>query len=116
MLTKMNTRALLETAGTAESAGTLERRSEPRVRVDIAARLKCLNPLISTGPSARVRIVEISYHGMKLRVGRELLLGGLVQIIVTGKILMGTVRHIERREDEFEVGVRLTERIPSSLA
>jgi len=108
----MNTRSV---TGPDELTGTLERRSEPRVRVDIVARLKCLNPLISTGPSARVRIIEISYHGMKLRVGRELLPGGLVQIIVSGRILMGTVRHAQRSGSDFEVGIRLTERIPSSL-
>jgi hypothetical protein len=115
MLAKMKSRGLLETYGLAESSLTLERRRETRVRVDIAARLKCLNPLTSTGPSARARIIEISYHGMKLRMNRELLPGGLVQIIVSNQVLMGTVRYARRTENEFEVGIRLTERIPSCL-
>ena len=115
MMTKMNPRTPSEKAGSPDSTETLDRRSETRVQVDIPARLKCLNPLISTGPSASVRIIEVSYHGMKLRVGRELLVGGLVQIIVSNKILMGKVRHVKSVESEFEVGIHLTERIPSSL-
>ena len=98
-----------------ETGCDIERRSETRVRVDIAARMKSLNPLTSSGPSTRARIIEISYHGMKLRVHREMLPGGLVQVIVGDKILMGTVRHARCLGSEFEVGIRLTERIPSSL-
>jgi hypothetical protein len=103
------------TSSLSEALGTMEQRSEPRVRVDIAARLKCINPLMSCGPSGVVRIVELSYHGMKVRMGRELMPGVLVQIIVSGKVLMGTVRHAHRKGTEFETGVRLTERIPSCL-
>ena len=113
MLTKMKSRALVSTP--TEMGCDIERRSETRVRVDIAARMKSLNPLTSTGPSSRVRIIELSYHGMKIRVPREMMPGGLVQVIVTDKVLMGTVRHARRCGTEFEVGVRLTERIPSSL-
>jgi hypothetical protein len=112
----MKPRTESSTSALSEALGIIEQRSEPRVRVDIAARLKCLNPLLSTGPSSHARIVEISYHGMKFRVTRELPVGGLVQIIVSGKILMGTVRHAQRAGSEFEIGIRLTERIPSCLA
>jgi hypothetical protein len=77
--------------------------------------MKSINPLTSTGPSSRVRIVEISYQGMKIRVHREMLPGGLVQIIVGDQVVMGTVRHARRCGSDFEVGIRLTERIPSSL-
>jgi hypothetical protein len=109
----MNSRALVSTP--TETGCDIERRSETRVRVDIAARMKSINPLTSTGPSTRVRIIEISYHGMKLRVHREMLPGGLVQIIVGDRILMGKVRHARPVGADFEVGIRLTERIPSSL-
>lgn len=113
MLARMNSRSLLSTP--TETGCEIERRGETRVRVDIAARMKSINPLTSTGPSSPVRIVEISYHGMRLRVHREMLPGGLVQIIVGDKILMGKVRHARRCGNDFEVGIRLTERIPSSL-
>src|SRR5262249_5517031 len=115
ILATMNTPDLPGGSAAAGSPGTLERRTEPRVSVDIEACLKCLNPLTSTGPSARIRIVELSYHGMKLRMTRELLLGGLVQIIVGNKVFMGKVRHTTRRATEFEIGIQLTERIPSTL-
>ena len=111
----MNARVLPPTPSLPEALGIIEKRKEPRARVDIAARLKSLNPLISTGPSSHVRITEISHHGMKLRVGDELFPGGLVQVIVSGKIVMGTVRHAQRKGTEFDVGIRLAERIPSLL-
>jgi hypothetical protein len=113
MLARMNSRSLVSTP--TETGCDIDRRRETRVRVDIAARMKSLNPLTSTGPSSKVRIVEISYHGMKLRVHREMLPGGLVQIIVGERILMGKVRHTRPCGNDFEVGIRLTERIPSSL-
>lgn len=115
MLATMNAPSPMDTLGPNKDSGEMERRREPRVRVDIAARVKSLSPLTSTGPATRARIVEISYHGMKLRLAKELMVGGLVQIIVSGKILMGTVRHVQHRDTEFEVGVRLTERIPTSM-
>jgi hypothetical protein len=116
MLPKMKPRTLSSTSALSEALGTIERRIEPRVRVDIAARFKCLNPLMSTGPSSRATITEVSYHGIRLRVGREVPPGGLVQIIVADKILMGTVRHVQREGTEFLLGIHLTERIPSCLA
>lgn len=92
-----------------------ERRREPRVPVDVEARLKCLNPLTSVGPSIRARVVEISRSGMKLRANRELQPGAVVQIIVGKTFYLATARHSRRAGDTFETGVQLTERIPSSL-
>jgi hypothetical protein len=61
---------------------SIERRVEPRVSVDVPARMKSLSPLTSTGPSIRVRVVEISHSGMKVLVAREFQPGALVQIMV----------------------------------
>lgn len=92
-----------------------ERRSQTRVRVDVPARLKCLNPLTSTGPSIKARVVEISRSGMKIRANREFHIGGVVQVIVKDTFYMGTVRHCRRVEDGFETGLKLTESIRGSL-
>jgi hypothetical protein len=92
-----------------------ERRTDPRVPVDVRTRMKSLSPLTSMGPSTRARIVEISRSGMKIRVSREFQPGSQVQIIVGNTFYFGTVRHSCDLGGEFEAGINLTERIPSSL-
>ena len=92
-----------------------ERRREPRVPMDVEARLKCLNPLLSTGPSIRARIVEISRSGMKIRGNREFQHGGVVQVVVKNTFFMGTVRHSRRVAEGYDTGLYLTESIRSSL-
>jgi len=83
--------------------------------VDVPARLKCLNPLSTTGPSVQARVIEISRSGMTVRVNRRLERGAVVQIIVKNTFYMASVRYSREVEDGFEIGVRLTESIPSSL-
>ena len=92
-----------------------ERRRFPRIRVDVPARLKCLNPLTSTGPSIKARVIEISHGGMKIRANREFQHGGVVQVIVKDTFYMGTVRHCRRVEEGFDTSLKLTESIRSSL-
>ena len=92
-----------------------EHRTEPRVAVDVPARFKSLSPLMSTGPSIRANIVDLSRSGMKLRVSRGYELGELVQVVVPETFYMGIVRHCVPVSTGFEVGIKLTERIPSSL-
>lgn len=91
-----------------------ERRSEPRVPVDVAARLKSLSPLTSA-PSIPARIVEISHSGMKVRSNRQFQPGTLIHIITRETFYLGTVRHCSLAGAEFVAGIKLTERIPSSL-
>jgi PilZ domain len=83
--------------------------------VDVPARLKCLNPLTSTGPSIKARVVEISRSGMKIVANREFQTGGVVQVIVKDTFYMGTVRHCRPIENGFETGLKLTESIRSSM-
>jgi hypothetical protein len=92
-----------------------ERRAEPRVLVNKPARIKSLSPLMSTGPSIRGTIIEISHSGMRVRMSREFQLGELVQVIVPDTFYLGTVRHCRKVGGEFEAGIKLTERIPSAL-
>jgi|SRR5580693_1194639 hypothetical protein len=96
------------------SSGT-ERRTEPRVLVNTPARIKSLSPLMSTGPSIRAMIIQLSHSGMRVRMNREFQLGELVQIIVPDTFYLGTVRHCRKVSGEFEAGIKLTERIPSAL-
>jgi hypothetical protein len=98
-----------------EAPPTEERRRFPRVKIDVEARLKCLNPLTSTGPSIKARVVEISRAGMKIRANREFQIGGVVQVIVKDMFYMATVRHCQKLDEGFETGLKLTESIRSSL-
>jgi hypothetical protein len=91
-----------------------DRRKEPRMPVEVQARLKCLNPLTSTGPSIRARVVEISRSGMKIVANREFQPGGVVQVIVKDTFYMGKVRHCRKIETGFETGIKLTESIRGS--
>jgi c-di-GMP-binding flagellar brake protein YcgR len=91
-----------------------DRRKNLRVPVDSAARLKCLNPMLTTGPSIPAQVLDISRSGMRVCAERKLQPGSVVQIIVKDMFYVGTVRHTRPSGDGFEIGVRLTESIPSS--
>jgi hypothetical protein len=91
-----------------------ERRREPRTRVDIPARLKSVDPVTSIGPSASVRIVELSRNGLKILIDKEFFPKTLVQIIASNRIMMGQVRHSTPVEGGFHVGVQLLEMIQPS--
>jgi c-di-GMP-binding flagellar brake protein YcgR len=108
----MSISALIEAFEANEKAG--ERRSEPRMPMNVEARLKCLNPLTSTGPSIRATVVEISRTGMKIRANREFQPGALVQIMVKNKFYMGTVRHCQHLAEGFETGLKLSESISTA--
>ena len=94
------------------SAFSIERRNEPRVSVDILARLKSLDPVTSIGPSTIARIIEISHHGLKLRAGRKLMRGASVHIMAERKIFLGKVRYCLAADEDFLLGIQLVEHEP----
>jgi hypothetical protein len=87
----------------------IERRSEPRIPVDIRARVKSLDPVTSIGPSTEARIVEISRRGLKLRVRRPIMIGASVQILAERKIFLAKVRSCSSVDEDFYIGVRLAD-------
>jgi hypothetical protein len=87
----------------------IERRAEPRLPVDIRARVKSLDPVTSTGPSTVARVVEISRRGLKLRVGRPFMIGASVQILAESKIFLAKVRYCSCVEEDYYIGVRLSD-------
>lgn len=86
-----------------------ERRAEIREKVDIAARVRVLNPLLSTGPAALVHVQNRSDGGLKLSVPRQILVGSLVQVLMPGEILLGEVRSCSPSEDQYDIGVKIIE-------
>ena len=87
----------------------IDRRAEPRLEVDIRARVKSLDPVTSIGPSTVGRVVEISRHGLKLRVRRPFMIGASLQILAERKMFLAKVRHCSPVEDDYHVGVLLSE-------
>ena len=83
-----------------------ERRSEARVAVDFAGRLKLLDPVTSVGPPHDVRVIEISRSGLKIRTPRFLIPKTLVQIRFNGKVMLGEVRYCNKRELEYHAGIK----------
>lgn len=87
----------------------LDRRRKPRIPIDVHARMKSVNPLTSTGPSAIARIIEISRGGLKLRAGERFMIGASVQIVAERRIFTGKVRHCQSIDGDFHIGVQLAE-------
>jgi hypothetical protein len=86
-----------------------ERRSKPRIPVDIHARLKSLDPVTSSGPSIVARLIEISRGGLKLRVGERFLTGSSVQVVAERRIFNGKVRYCRSTGKDFHIGIQLAE-------
>lgn len=91
-----------------------ELRSEPRVPVRFAARLKLLDPVTSVGPPHDVQVIEISRSGLKIHTPRYLILKTLVQIRFNGRSILGEVRYCVRLEPGYHAGIRLVPDFPDS--
>lgn len=93
----------------AAKAFVRERREALRENVDIAARVRVLNPLLSTGPASLVYVQNRSDGGLRLSVPRQILVGSLVQVLMPGEILLGEVRSCSPTDDQYEIGVKIIE-------
>ncbi len=91
-----------------------ERRSEPRVPVSFAGRLKLLDPVTSVGPPHDVQVVEISHKGFKIRTPRYLIPKTLVQVRFNGKALLGEIRYCNKMESGYLAGVEQVSDFPSN--
>lgn len=89
-----------------------ERRSEPRIPVQFAGRLKLLDPVTSIGPPHEIVVVEISRGGLKIRTPRFLVPKTLVQVRFNGKAVLGEVRYCDKTGNEYIAGLRLTQDFP----
>jgi PilZ domain len=88
---------------------TMERRHEIRIPTDVRARLKSLDPVTSLGPSTVAQIIEVSDHGLKVRVDRPLTIGASVQILAAGRIVLGRVRHCLSLDTDYHIGIQVVE-------
>ncbi len=79
---------------------------------DTPAKVKLLDPVTSTDPASQCRVLDISWHGLRLRASRFVCAGSLVQIRMSDRVVLGEVRYCNQDGDDFYVGVRLVETIP----
>ena len=83
-----------------------ERRRELRVAPGDLGSMHLLHPL--SVERLRVQIVDVSQHGMKLRVRESLSSGTLVQIRVKDTFVLGEVRYCVRADDKcFYAGIHI---------
>ena len=71
----------------------------------IDCRMKVIDPIMSTGPSARVQIVKWVDSEIWVRAQRTVLVGATVHLRMGTGIFVGEVRHCESRETEHEIHV-----------
>jgi hypothetical protein len=91
-----------------------ERRCEIRMLVDKPASIKLLDPVTSTSPPQRGRVMDESPGGMKIRVQRMMFPRTLIQIRVQEKMVLGVVKYCIQDSDEFLIGVRVVPDFPQS--
>jgi hypothetical protein len=86
-------------------------RIEQRVVVNIAGKMKSLDPVTSTGPSHPVTVVEISQRGLGVQADREYLPGSSVQVLVLKEAFVGKVLRCFRSGPEFTIAIQLRDGI-----
>jgi hypothetical protein len=90
-----------------------ERRFEGRVPKDAPARVKVLEPILTTAPSGHAWIVDVSAKGVKLRVSEWVRTGAVLQMrLEDNAFALGEVRYCLPVGKEFYIGVRLLEAFP----
>jgi hypothetical protein len=75
----------------------------------IDCRMKVIDPLMSTGPSARVRIVKWVDSEIWLRASRRVLVGASVHLRMGSEIFIGEVRSCQPADTEHEIHVLVKE-------
>jgi len=83
-----------------------QKRTEPRFATGDDAVVREIHPLCFD--YYRARIVDVSTHGLGIKVSKPLLPGTIVQIRIGSTVELGEVRHCRPRGEEgYRIGVRL---------
>jgi hypothetical protein len=88
-----------------------ENRRSPRVEADDPAVLRVLKP--ERSPRIKMRIVEASKGGLKLRLPRQLMTGTIVQVYVRELFILGEVRYSIPVGAFFHAGVKIQDVFPA---
>jgi hypothetical protein len=76
---------------------------------EIVAHVKVLDPLLSTGPSTRARVVNDSASTVIINFPRIVFAGALIQIRMQSKMLFGKARRCTAKGSEYEVEIEKQE-------
>lgn len=90
-----------------------ERRSEPRVPVNVVGHLKLLDPVTSVGPPHDVQVIEISRRGLKMHTPRFIIPKTLVQIRFNDQVTLAECRYCIRiASGGYHAGLRQLKDFP----
>jgi hypothetical protein len=81
----------------------------PSERMEIAAHMKIISPLTSTGPSLRARVVNDSAGMLIIGFPCIVFVGALVQIRMQNKIVFGIARRCTPKGSEYEIEIEKQE-------
>jgi len=73
------------------------------------ARMKVIDPLLSTGPSRPVQVLRCADSEMWIRVPLRIFVGATVHLRSAQGIFVGEVRGCEATDTEHEIHVRINE-------
>jgi hypothetical protein len=90
---------------------TQELRSKPRFRVTSQVHIQILG---SSGGECSGRINDISDTGLGLTLNRDLRIGSIVKTVVGDRLMIGVVRHCERRNQIYSAGIELVHSVTKS--
>jgi hypothetical protein len=82
-------------------------RDSSRRSVSCPARVKALDPMTSTTPPSRARVIEYSDHGIKLEAANYFMRGTLLQLHVERNFSLWKVRYCVAQGLVFHVGLEL---------
>jgi hypothetical protein len=75
----------------------------------IEGRMKIIDPLTSTLPSARVEVVKWSDSEVCVRLPRQVFVGAMVHLRTADKIFVGEVRQCDTTESGHEINIQVKE-------
>jgi hypothetical protein len=71
--------------------------------------MKVIDPLLSTGPSARVEVVRWSDSEVCVRLPRQVFIGATIHLRTADRILVGEVRQCHAVELGHEIHIQVKE-------
>ena len=77
----------------------------PVLETPAAARVKILQPMITTGPSMHAEILSFDEHTIRVRVHRLIVVGYTVQVRSGQRVAFGSVRSAVPVGSDYEIDV-----------
>jgi hypothetical protein len=92
-----------------DQQGSLRLDEHGAAATEVVAHVKIIDPISSTGPSIRARVVNDSATTVIINFPRIVFAGALIQIRMQSKILFGKARRCTANGSEYEVEIEKQE-------